>query len=177
MLTTQIVRPGAGEHAPYYSKYIDPMTDADAFEALKAQIAGTARLLGAVPESRAGHRYAPGKWSIKQVASHLADVERVMSYRTLRIGRRDATPLPGFDENTYADASGADGRPLSSLVDELLAVRAATVALFAALDDESLAFIGTANGTPVSPRAIAWIIAGHEQHHVKLLRERYGLTG
>ena len=177
MLTTQIARPGADEYGAYYGKYIDPMSETDALEAIRNQIAGTTRLLGAVPEARASHRYAPGKWSIKQVVCHMSDVERVMSYRALRVGRGDATPLPGFDENIYAESCGADARTLADLVDEFRAVRAATIALFASFDEAALTRRGTASENPVTPRAIAWIIAGHERHHVGLFRERYGLTG
>ena len=173
--TITIAHPGTDEHVPYYSRYIDLVRGDDALPPLRAQLADTLRLFAGLGEERALHRYATGKWSVKQVVGHLSDCERVFSYRALRVGRGDATPLPGFDEQTYAVAGGFDARPLAELVDELRSVRAATIALFAGLDPEALMRHGTANDSPITPRALAWIIVGHELHHRALLRERYGL--
>ncbi len=107
------------------------------------------------------------------MVGHVADTERVMAYRALRIARGDTTPLPGFDENGYAAASGADRRTLADLAAELAHVRAATLDLLRPLDGEALERAGVASGTPVTVRALAWIIAGHETHHRRILRERY----
>jgi hypothetical protein len=112
---------------------------------------------------------------VKEVVGHISDTERIFSYRALRIARADRTPLAGFDENEFVRAAGFDRRTLRELVDELVAVRAATVALYRGLGDEEVARRGTANGAEVSVRALAWITAGHELHHVALLRERYGV--
>src|SRR4029077_5181557 len=119
------------------------------------------------------HRYAPGKWSIKEVIGHVSDAERVFSHRALRFARGDRTRLPGFDEKAYTPAGRFDARPLPDLAAELDAVRHATIALFAGLDSEALARRGPANNKEVSVRALAYIIAGHERHHVGILRERY----
>jgi uncharacterized damage-inducible protein DinB len=175
MLTTTIARPAADEYAPYYGRYIDLVQGDDGVSALASQITDTAELLGRVDEQRATHRYAPGKWSVKQVVGHLADAERVFSYRALRFARADETPLPGFDENTYAERGDFDRRPLRELVLELRAVRAASIALFGALAPDAALRRGTANNTPMSVRALVWTIAGHELHHRRVLKERYGL--
>ena len=173
--TLAISRPAADEHVEYYAKYIQLVPGDDAMEALRTQIGDTVRLLQPLDESRALHRYAPGKWSIKEVVGHLADAERVFAYRALRFGRADATPLPGFDENTYVPAGRFDTRPLAELVQDYEAVRASSLALFRGMDGEALLRRGAANGNPISVRALAWILAGHELHHRGILTERYGL--
>jgi hypothetical protein len=173
---TNIVHAGEDEYAPYYARYIQLVQGEDALAALKGQIGVTVGMLAKVPETGAQHRYAPGKWSIKQSVGHLSDAERIVSYRALRIARGDETPLPGFDENAYAERAGSDQRLFRELIDELACVRAATVALFASLDPAALLNRGVANGLSVSVRALAWMIAGHELHHVRMLRERYGVS-
>lgn len=170
----RIPKPAPDEHAPYYAKYI-ALTADDALPQLQEQIAATLRLLAGVPEERALHRYAPGKWSVKEVVGHLADAERVFAYRAMRFARADHTELAGFDENHYVPAGNFDRRPVADLAAELAAVRAATVALFRSFDDQALLRRGVANGNAMSARAAAHVIAGHEAHHVNLLRERYGL--
>lgn len=172
----RIGRPAADEFFEYYGKYIDKVPGEDALSALSSQIPETLGLLRPVTEEKALHRYAPGKWSIKEVVGHLADSERVFAYRALRFGRGDATPLPGFEENQYVPAGHFDLRPLSDVIDEYAAVRAASIALFRGLDAEALVRRGSANGKSVSVRALAWIAAGHELHHRGLLVERYGVA-
>jgi len=113
---------------------------------------------------------------VKEVVGHMMDAERVFSYRALRIARADKTPLPGFDENAWVPAAHFDRRPMADLVSDYQTMRAATVSLFASLDEEALTRVGTANDQPFSVRALAHIIAGHELHHVAILRERYGLA-
>jgi hypothetical protein len=169
-------RPAADEYAPYYGRYIAQVPDGDLLATLTRQGAETAALLRAIPEQRGSHRYAPDKWSIKDVVLHIADAERVFAYRALSFARRDPTPLPSFDENAWAPRAGADRRQLANLVTELELVRAATLGLLRGLDDEQVGQRGTASGKEVTTRALAWIIAGHERHHVAILRERY-LTG
>ena len=168
-----VTRPAEGEFAPYFSRYIDRVPDGDVVERLERQIVETEALLAGVGEARAGDRYAPGKWSVKEVVGHLSDTERVMSYRLLRIARGDATPLPGFEQDDYVRAAGFDRLALADLVAELLAVRRATLALLRGLDDVALARRGTVNGAPMSARALTYIIAGHELHHAAILRQRY----
>jgi hypothetical protein len=172
-----IARPRSDEYLAYYSRYISLVPDGDLVETLRSQMAETQSLLRAIPEVRASHRYAPGKWSIKEVVGHMADVERVMTYRALRIARGDATPLPGFDENAYVPAGNFESRALTSVAHELAEVRRATIAFFETLDPEAAARRGSANNVEVSARALAYIVAGHERHHVGILRERYLRSG
>jgi hypothetical protein len=168
-----IARPESGEYAPYYAGYIAHVPDGDLLEILRRQFDDTLSLLRDIPEDRASHRYAPGKWSIKEVVGHMADVERIMTYRALRVARGDKTPLPGFDENAYVPAANFGARSLASLVRELEAVRGATLAFLETLDAEAAARRGTANNLDISTRALAYIIAGHERHHVGILKDRY----
>ena len=171
----RITKPRAEEHAEYYARYIKLVGD-DALSALRAQSASTPRLLSGLSEAQAMHRYAPGKWSVKEVVGHMIDGERVFSYRALRVARADTTPLPGFDENAWVPAAHFDRRPMPDLVADYQTVRAATVALFSSFEEEALVRMGTANDQPISVRALAHMIAGHELHHVAILRERYGLS-
>jgi hypothetical protein len=171
----RITKPQAEEHAEYYARYIKLVGD-DALSALRAQSASTPRLLSGLSEAQAMHRYAPGKWSVKEVVGHMIDGERVFSYRALRVARADTTPLPGFDENAWVPAAHFDRRPMPDLVADYQTVRAATVALFSSFEEEALVRMGTANDQPISVRALAHMIAGHELHHVAILRERYGLS-
>ncbi len=167
------------EHAPYYGRYVarakEAVGDGDVVAHLAAQGERTAALLAGVPADREGFRYEPGKWSVREVVGHLSDTERVMAYRALRIARGDETPLPGFDQDVFMAHSGFDARTLADLTDEYAAVRRATLALLSHLDDAALARRGTASGNPVTVRALVGIIAGHELHHLAILRERYGL--
>lgn len=167
------VRPAADEYAPFYAGYVARVPDGDVVAQMERQIEEVRALLAPLSAEQAAHRYAPGKWSIREVVGHLADAERVMAYRALRFARGDRTPLAGFDENAYVPESGAERRTLASLLDELAAVRAASVALFRGLPAEAWERDGEANRHRVTVRALAWIIAGHELHHLALLRERY----
>jgi DinB family protein len=175
--TIAIGRPGTDEYAPYYAGYIQQITGDDALPVLVAQLDQMEPLLRGITEERGLLRYAPGKWSVKEVLNHLSDSERVFAYRALRFARADATPLPSFDENAWVPASGSDRRPIAEIVSELSAVRAASRALFQSLGEEAIARRGDASGKPISVRALAWIIAGHTQHHAAILRDRYGLRG
>lgn len=168
-------RPAPTEHADLYGRYIARVPDGDVLEHLASQIVDTSRALRNLPPERAAHRYAPGKWSVAEVTGHLADAERVFAYRALRFGRGDETPLAGFDENAYTPAGQFDRRPIADVVDELVAVRTATLALFRGLPPGAAARSGTANRQAITVRALAWIIAGHELHHGEVLRERYGI--
>ena len=173
MTAAAIPRPVAPEYAPYYGRYIDKVPDGDLLRTLEDQGRETQAVLAGLSEAKALHRYAPGKWSVKEVIGHVTDTERVFSYRALRFARGDATALPGFDENAWVPAGSFDARSLADLAAELDAVRRATLTLFRGLDAAALARRGTASDNAVSVRAIAWIIAGHERHHVALLHERY----
>jgi uncharacterized damage-inducible protein DinB len=172
-----IARPEPTEHVEYYGKYIQLIPGDDVRGVLASQGEATQRLLATVHDSVAMHRYATGKWSVKEVLGHIIDTERVFAYRALRFGRGDQTPLAGFDENLYVPAANSDLRPVTSLRAELAAVRASTIALLDSFDQDALTRGGPANGQPITVRALLWIIAGHEKHHVTILRERYGLKG
>ena len=168
--------PGADEYGPFYAGYIARLPpDADILDVLARQQASTAARFAAVPADRAGYRYAPGKWSVRELVVHLSDAERIMAYRALRVARGDTTPLPGFDENAYAPLSNAEAHSIAALAEAWSDVRRATLSLFRLLPDEAWSRRGTANGAPVTARALAWIIAGHERHHLQVLGERYGL--
>lgn len=169
-----IAKPAAGEYPPYAAMYLDLLPDDGR---VLAHLEDQARLIDAffraLPADRLRYRYAPGKWTPKEILLHLADDERIYAYRALRFARGDGTELPGFDQDPYAAASGADARALESLLAEHAAVRASTLSLFANLPDAALTRSGVANGARVTVRALAWHIAGHELHHLKILRERY----
>ena len=166
-------RPDPSEYGAYYGRYINLVPEGPIVTVLRDQIAETLKLLRALPEARGNHRYAPGKWSIKEIVGHLTDGERVFAYRALRIGRGDETPLPGFEQDDYVKNGGFDSRRLGDLLDEMETVRRATVQLLAPLDEAAMLRRGTASGFPVSVRALAYILAGHELHHRNVLKERY----
>lgn len=167
------IRPAADEYAPFYAGYVSQVPDGDIVEALIGGAEIAAALLGDLPEDAANRAYAPGKWTLKEVALHCSDAERVFSYRALRIARGDTTALPGFDENAYAAASGAAVRSMESILDELQSVREATVTLFTGLPADAWTRRGTASGAAVSVRGIAWITAGHLLHHMGIVQDRY----
>ncbi len=173
MPRTAIPRPAAGEYHAYYDTYVSEVPEGDLLEILAELREGTGRLLAEIGEARAGHRYAPGKWTIREIVGHLSDSERIFAYRLLRVARGDATPLPGFDEQQYVPAGEFERRPLADVAAEFRAVRDATLALIGGLGAAALARRGVANGSPVTARALAYIIAGHEIHHVRVIRERY----
>lgn len=170
---SRATRPAPDEYAPYYGTYIGKVGDGDVVHALGAQIVETVAFLRGIPEARGGHRYAEGKWSIREVIGHLADAERVFAYRAMRFARNDSTPLASFDENAYVTNASHDGRTMASLIDEFAAVRGASVALFDGLSADEFLRRGTASGKAMSVRALAWVVAGHERHHVGILKERY----
>lgn len=169
-------RPAADEHPPYFAAYVDAVPDERIGAQLQAQGDQLARLLAPLDDEAARHRYAPGKWSVKEVVGHLADVERVFAYRLLRIVRGDVTPMPGFDEDAWVAAADFDARPSSALVDEFRAARASTLALAMSVPAAHWARRGTASTHVVSARAMAWLLVGHVAHHVRLLHERYGIA-
>ncbi len=169
-----IPRPAPHEYAPFYARYIERVPEGANLPALlEAQATELDVLLAVLDESKALHRYAPGKWSIKEMVGHLADAERIMAYRLLRIARGDATPLAGFEEDDYVKIAAFDQRTLVNLRAEFQAVRQATLALIRSLDAEAFARRGIASQNPVSAAAIAHILFGHTAHHMAVLRERY----
>jgi len=168
-------RPAKGECSEYFRGYVDKVPDGDVLATLERQLETTCELLAGVDAERAGFRYAPEKWSVREVVGHLADTERIFACRALWFARGDAQPLPGFEERDFIAAANFDERPLEDIVSELRTVRAATLSLFHSLDDEALERSGTANDATFVTRSFPWILAGHELHHRGVLRERYGV--
>ena len=170
-----IKRPDQSEFAPFYAGYIGKVPDSGPGPMMKDQI-GEFEKLRALPDDKANHAYAAGKWTVKELIGHLADAERVFSYRLVRIARGDKTPLSGFDENTWAKTAPHRKRAMADIVDEMIAIRRATLALVDSLDETTVSNVGLANNNSVSARAICWIMAGHTKHHLDVLREKYGVA-
>jgi hypothetical protein len=166
-------RPEAVEYAEYYGRYVARVPDGSILSMLEEQIAGTLALLSPLDERRAAHRYAPGKWSIKQVVGHLADTERVLALRALAFARGETARLFGFEQDDWVAAADFDSRPLASLLEELSSVRHASLTLFRGFSGAQWDRRGIANEVEFTVRSIPWILAGHELHHVTVLRERY----
>lgn len=167
------VRPETNEYPSYFEGYVSLVPAGDVVELLSRQIADTRALLGGVPEGRANDAYEPGKWSVKELVGHVIDSERVFAYRALCIARGDRAPLPGMDQDEYARHANFGARLLADLADEFGHVRAATLCLLRHLDEAAWLRRGVANANEMSVRALAHIIAGHEAHHVNVLRTRY----
>jgi hypothetical protein len=175
MATSQatLIRPNSNEYAPYYEKYVSLVAPGDITATLNQQLGSTLDLLRSIDESRAGERYAPGKWSIKELVGHLIDTERIFSYRVLRFARNDKTPLSGFEQDDYVREANFDDQLLSDLAAEFEYVRRSNIQLFKSLSEDAWSRRGTANDVEVSVRALAFIMAGHEAHHVQILKTRY----
>jgi DinB superfamily len=172
MITTH--RPGVGEYAASFADYVHRVADEeDIVEALGSQREQALARLEGMAETRGDYRYAPNKWSIKEMVGHLCDTERVFAYRALRIGRGDTTPLPSFDDQAYVAEARAGDQTLADLVAEWGDVRRATIALFRNLPAVAWDRQGTASDHPISVRALAYIIVGHMRHHLQVLEERY----
>ena len=166
-------RPEPSEYAPYYEKYVRLVEGEDMLRVLSDQIGQSlATLRGVSPEDSLA-RYAPGKWSLRGVVGHLIDSERVFAYRALRFARNDRTRLPGFEGDDYVAAARFDRRPWNELLDEFEAVRRATILMFGGLDGEAWLRRGVASDNEVSVRALAYNIAGHELHHLQIVRTKY----
>jgi hypothetical protein len=175
---TRIARPEPDEYAPFYAGYVARVpAGVEPADLMRRQIDAMRALVGGLDEAHAAARYAPGKWSVKEVVGHLGDAERVFAYRLLRIGRGDGTPLPAFDENAYVPAGEFGRRPMPDLLDEWISARRATLALVAGLPAAAWTRAGTVSGRLISARALLYIIPGHVEHHLAVLRERYGLGG
>jgi uncharacterized damage-inducible protein DinB len=171
-----IPRPLPGEYPPYAEMYMKLVPhDGRVLQHLRDGFVAARELIHSLPESRLYHRYAPGKWSIKEVLVHIVDDERIYAYRALRFARGERQNLIGFDQDAYAQQSEADARPLDSIFEEYEAVRNATIALFHGLPEQSLTRMGhgTATANDATVRALAYHIAGHELHHLHLIRTRY----
>ncbi|MGB7620861.1 MAG: DinB family protein [Terriglobia bacterium] len=167
-------RPVPGEYAPYAQADIDLVEGSDAVIVLERIAEQTLTFLHALPEDRlTGLRYAPTKWTVKDVVGHVVDDERVFAYRAFCLARGETLPLPGFDENVYAANGDAEQRSWGEILSDYHAVRAASLALFRGLSPARWTRTGEVNGYPATPRGLAFHMAGHELHHIRLLHERY----
>ena len=166
-------RPQSGEYASYYEKYVSLISSDDIFAVLEAQRLQTAQLLAARGEREGNFRYAADKWSVKEVIGHISDCERIFMYRALRISRSDRTPIEGFEQDDYVRNGDFGNRTLAEIADEFDAVRTSTLALLRSLNDEAWQRSGIANKNEVTVRALAYITAGHELHHRRILEEKY----
>ncbi len=171
--TALVTRPETGEYVPYYDRYISLVSGENILAVMDNQLPQTLALLSACSEQKSGFRYEPGKWSIRDVVGHMVDTERIMSYRALRIARNDKTPIEGFEQDDYVRYGPFANTTLANLLKEFGHVRRATVSLFASIDSDAWMRRGTANGNEISVRALAYIIAGHELHHRKILKDKY----
>ncbi len=168
-----IARPEPGEYNPYYERYISLVAGSDILTTLEAQRRQTMLLLSGRDEADGDFRYAPDKWTAKEVLGHVCDTERIMAYRALRIARGDQTPIEGFEQDDYVKNGPAQRMPMAEIVEDYIAVRRATLTLFRNLDEAAWMRRGVANKNEVTVRALAYVIAGHEMHHRRILEEKY----
>jgi uncharacterized damage-inducible protein DinB len=173
MSTTLASAPDTSEYAPYYGRYISLVGPGEIIGTLESQAAEMRNILDKLSEQDGSLRYAPGKWTIKQMFGHMIDTERIFAYRALRISRGDQTPIEGFEQDGYVDNGPFEHCALSELAQEYSSVRNSTLHLFRNLQPADWKRRGTASGKEVSVRALAYMIAGHELHHRNILREKY----
>lgn len=166
-------RPLPGEYAAGYAPYIAEAGEGDVLGLLQGQAGEVEALFTGLSEAEGGFRYAPGKWSLKDLLLHVSDAERIFAYRCLRIGRGDTTPMPGFDEDAYVAAAHADARTVAGLLADFRAVRAASLTLFRSLPEAAWMNQGTTNNRAITARCIPYIALGHASHHLAVIRERY----
>jgi uncharacterized damage-inducible protein DinB len=172
----RIEPPGQSEYASAFERYVARAREvSDPLQELMVQRAQLLTRLSPLTDEQSAFRYAPEKWSVKEMVGHLADAERVFAYRLLRIGRGDTTPLPGFEENDYVRAARSDRRPFSDLLAEWSVVRDASSTLALSLPEADWTNAGTCNGGPMTARALLFIILGHTDHHLGVLSDRYGV--
>lgn len=167
------MRPNPGDYNPYYETYIKEVEGDDILKILNEQNKQTQEVLNSFSELRGNYRYADGKWTVKEVVGHLLDTERVFAYRALCIARGEKKSLPGFEQDDYVREGNFNSRNLPDLNYEFRLLRESNLLTFRSFSEDMLNKRGTANESPVTVRAILWIIAGHEKHHVNILRERY----
>src|SRR5271169_5981072 len=168
-----IARPEPGEYAPFYQRYISLVAGSDILMTLDAQRRQTMLLLSGRDESDGDFRYAPDKWTAQEVMGHVCDTERIFAYRALRIARGDQTPIEGFEQDDYVRNGPFAQLALPDLIEDYIAVRRATISLFRNLDEPAWTRRGVANKNEITVRALAYIIAGHELHHRRIIEEKY----
>lgn len=168
-----MTRPQIETVPSFYKGYVENVKDQDMLEALSHASEITLKVIRSIPEDKGEYRYGEGKWSIKELLAHMIDVERILGYRALRFARNDKTELAGFEENDYAPEANAHARSIKQLADELERIRLTTMDLFKSFTSEMLKREGVANKNKLSVINIGYIIAGHQIHHLKILKERY----
>lgn len=168
-------RPQPDEYGEFYQGYINLVDEQNVVQSLIQQGQKVYAIIRQLTEDEANHRYADDKWSVKEIIGHLLDTERIMAYRALCISRGEETALPGYDHEAYVKGGNFDQRSLQSLSAEYDALRNANISMFSSFSNDQMLRKGTANDTTVSVRALAFIIAGHEKHHIKILEERYSI--
>ena len=173
MSQSAIGRPDGSEFAEYYTGYIGKVPGADIMSFLQSQLESTATLIRGIDDAKGGYRYAASKWTIKELLGHIIDTERVFAYRALVFSRNDATPLPGFDQEPWAKSANHANVPMTELAAEFESVRRASICLFRNMAAEDWMRQGIGNNKKMTTRAAAYIIAGHTQHHLDILKERY----
>lgn len=161
------------EYAPFYKNYIKGLGNVELFETLRTSLEDTLSTLKNLSEEKLLYRYAAGKWTIKELLQHIIDAERVFSYRALRFSRNDTSKLEGFDEDWYVNNSNGNDRDFNDLLNEFVQIRKASISLFTSFTPDMLTMSGTANGSKVTVRALGFIIAGHQMHHLKIIKEKY----
>jgi len=166
-------RPETNEFAPYYNNYVSLVTDGPIATVLKAQPGELSRLISGLPDEKGTFAYAEGKWTIKELLSHIIDGERIFAYRVLRVSRGDKTPIEGFEQDEYIETSNANNRSFAELLEEFGTLRKANLLLVNNISGEASQLMGTASDNPVSARALVYIMAGHVRHHLNILNERY----
>ncbi len=166
-------RPETTEFAPYYNTYISLIDDGEVLSVLRGQAAELNSIFADLPEEKGTYAYETGKWTLKEVLSHLIDGERMFAYRILRISRGDATPIEGFEQDGYIENSNANSRSFADLLEEFDLQRRSNMLLLNNIDEDSSRRMGTASQTPVSVRALTYIMAGHVRHHAGILKSRY----
>ncbi|MER2999597.1 DinB family protein [Pontibacter populi] len=173
-MTLTIKRPLQNEYPAYYLPYVNQVPEnAEIMQTLEEQNSEIRSLFAAIDDDRAEEAYADGKWTMKELLQHMIDSERVFAYRALCIARGEQTPLPGFDENMYAENSRANDRLLRDILEEYDLVRRSNMCMFRGFDSTMLENVGTANGKQITLRGLIYVIAGHERHHINILKERY----
>ena len=166
-------KPQAQDFPPYFGKYISQADAESLSEAIEKYAKPLIVFYTGLPDEKASFRYAPGKWTLKELLQHVVDTERIMAYRLLRFVRKDKTPLASFDENLFSDNSMANDRSFASIKEEFIAVRKSTDLLIQSLSEEQLKEVGIASNLPISANAIGYIIFGHMLHHKQVVEEKY----
>ena len=166
-------RPTKEEHDPYFRPYVDSVQGEDVLHTLEGQIEEAERRFGGLDETRAMHRYAPGKWSVKDVLLHVTDADRIFATRVLRLARGETLEQPGFDHDRFVQMADADQRSIAEITEEFVQVRRANLLLYRSLPEKTHAVAGLANGLRVTVRMFPWLCAGHVQHHFGVLTDRY----